>query len=369
MDKIKRYIDCIITTETCNFKCHYCYIGYLGKFKNKLMQLSHSPQEIRKALSKERLGGVCLLNMCAGGETLLSPDVIPVVAELLKEGHYVMIVTNGSATKRFEEIRDSFSDDMKSRLFFKFSFHYLELLRLNIMDKFFNNVKMMRDSGCSITVELTPNDEVIPMIEDIKKVCFEKIGALPHITIARDDRTNGINHLSKLSFEDYKKTWSVFNSKLFDFKKTIFYQKRKEFCYAGDYVAYLNLTTGNLYPCHGSHKKISNVYTDEKIKFKAIGKCPIAHCYNGHSWLVFGAIPELQTPTYADIRDRVDSDGNHWLKESVFTLFSTKTSANNDRYSESVKKKIYIKNSVVLPIRGIKRIIGKGLRKLKCLKK
>ena len=44
------------------------------------------------------------MNFCAGGETLLSDEVLPVVHELLCEGHYVMIVTNGTLTKRFEEI-------------------------------------------------------------------------------------------------------------------------------------------------------------------------------------------------------------------------------------------------------------------------
>ncbi len=360
---MKRLIDCIITTKTCNFKCHYCYISQLGDFKNEIMKLTHTPQEIRKALSKERLGGTCLLNMCAGGETLLSPDVLPVVAELLEEGHYVMIVTNGSVSKRFEEIRDTFSDEMKKHLFIKFSFHYLELIRLNILDKFFNNVRMMRDAGVSFTVELTPNDEVISKIDEIKKICLQNVGALPHVTIARDDRTNGINHLSEFSFDDYKKIWGVFNSALFDFKKEIFYKKRKEFCYAGDYVSYLNLTTGDLYPCHGSHKKLCNIFSDEQIKFKAIGRCPLAHCYNGHVWLSNGAIPELDTPYYKDLRDRIDVNGNHWLQSEVESFFSTKTSENNERYDDSKKRRILFENSIYILLAKIKRIIKKSVRR------
>ena len=363
MEKIKRYIDCIITTKTCNFKCHYCYISQLGDFKNEIMKLSHSPQEIRNALSKERLGGTCLLNMCAGGETLISSDVLPVVAELLKEGHFIMLVTNGSITKRFEEIRDNFTDEMKSHLFIKFSFHYLELLRLKMLSKFFDNVKMMQNCGVSITVEMTPNDEIIPQIDEIKQICMENLGALPHITIARDDRTNGINHLSKLNFDEYKKTWCVFDSALFDFKKEIFYKKRNEFCYAGDYVAYLNLSTGDLYPCHGSHKKICNIFNETEIKFKAIGKCPIAHCYNGHSWLSFGAIPELNTPYYSVLRDRIDSSGNHWLQPAVNEIFSSKASENNERYNDSKKQKILFENSMYILLAKIKRIIKKSLRR------
>jgi hypothetical protein len=316
----------------------------LNKFNKQLFHLKHSPQEIRKALSKERLGGTCVINLCAGGETLLSPDVLPVVKELVDEGHYVMIVTNGSVTKRFEEIRDTFTPEECAHVFFKFSFHYLELLRQNIMDKYFANVKMMHEKGCSFTIELTPNDELLDKIDDIKKCCLDNIGALPHLTIARDDRTGGINHLSeKLDWETYKKTWGVFDSALFDFKKQIFYVKRKEFCYAGDYSMYINLTTGDWGPCN-CVLKLGNIYTDKELNFRAIGKCMLPHCYNGHSWIVLGCIPQINgvnIPTYAEERDRAMPDGSHWLKESFQQTFSQRTYNNNEEYS-NVKKTAHI---------------------------
>ncbi|MFL2076546.1 hypothetical protein [Marinilactibacillus psychrotolerans] len=81
---------------------------------------------------------------------------------------------------------------------------------------------MMKDAGASFTVEITPNDELIPHIQDIKDLCIEKLGALCHITIARDDRTKGIDILSDHSFDEYKKIWGEFQSELFDFKTTIF---------------------------------------------------------------------------------------------------------------------------------------------------
>ena len=142
MDKLKRYIECYIDTETCNLRCHYCYIAQMRKFNNKLAKFGHTPEEIRKALSVKRLGGKCLINLCAGGETLLSSEVIPVTKALLEEGHYVMIVTNGTLTNRFKEIA-KFPKDLLERLVFKFSFHYLELLRLNLLDKYFENIQMM----------------------------------------------------------------------------------------------------------------------------------------------------------------------------------------------------------------------------------
>lgn len=293
MEGIKRYIDVIITTKSCNFKCHYCYISQLDNFENEIMTLSRTPLEIRNALSKERLG---------------------------------------------------------------------------IINNFFSNIRMMYDNGVSFTLELTTCDELIPRIDELKRVCMENIGALPHITIARDDRTYRTKHLSSLSFEEYTKVWQVFDSELFNFKASIFYQRRKEFCYAGDYVAYLNLTTGDLYPCHGSSKKICNIF-DDTVTFKAIGRCPLSHCYNGHSWLSFGAIPELVTPYYRELRDRVDLDGRHWLQPDVLNFFSTKTSENNEKYDDKTKRDILAKNFFDIKWHMVKRAGSIALRKLSWLKK
>ena len=77
MDKMKRYIDAYIPTETCNFRCHYCYITQQRKFNNKLAKFDYTPEFIAKALSQKRLGGPCLINLCAGGETLLIEELIP----------------------------------------------------------------------------------------------------------------------------------------------------------------------------------------------------------------------------------------------------------------------------------------------------
>lgn len=340
MDKIKKFIDCYIPTELCNLRCHYCYITQKRKFNNKLATFDRSPQEIRKALSKKRLGGVCLLNFCAGGETLLSENVLPVVKALLEEGHYVMIVTNGTISERFIEI-SKWDKKLLNHLFFKFSFHFLELKRLNMMDKFFNNVKLMKSSGSSFTVELTPSDELIPYIDEVKQVCVDNLGALCHVTIARDDRTNGIEVLSGLSFEEYKKTWSVFDSELFNFKSEIFYKHRTEFCYAGLWSAWLKLDTGDIYPCNCG-KCFDNIYKNIKrpIRFRVIGKqCSLAHCYNGHAWLALGNIPELITPTYAEERNRKCSDGTEWLTADMKSFMSSKLCENNKQYSERKKRR------------------------------
>lgn len=347
MEKIKRYIECYVDTETCNLRCHYCYITQKRKFNSKLMKLPHPKEFIRKALSQQRLGGICLLNFCAGGETLLSDEVLPVVHELLCEGHYVMIVTNGTLTKRFEEI-SNWSEELRNRLIIKFSFHYLELKRLNILEKFFYNINLMKKFKISFTVEITPSDELIPYIEEIKNVCKEHLKTLCHVTIARDDRTNNIDILSTYDFEHYKEIWGQFHSELFDFKTTIFYKKRKEFCYAGDWSLYVNLYSGVVTQCYIG-EQLGNIYQniDEPIKFKAIGYgCPLPHCYNGHSFLTLGDIPELKTPTYAQMRNRVCEDGSEWLTNDVKKFFSSKLCESNKKRSVFYKMKLVTRSKI-----------------------
>jgi len=341
MGGIKRYIETFIATEACNFRCHYCYITQKRLFNNKVLKLQHSPQFIRKALSQERLGGTCLINLCAGGETLISRDIILLTKEFLEEGHFVSIVTNGVLSKRFDEIC-GFEKEPLQRLFFKFSFHYMELQRLNLMDDFFENIKKIRNAGCSFALELTPSDEAIPFIDEIKKTCMERLGALCHCTIARNDNDEKISHLSKHLFDEYKKIWNVFNSAQFDFKTNIFYEKRKEFCYAGDWSFCVNLLDGNYRQCY-SEQELGNAYEsiDKPLKFAPVGTaCSLPHCYNGHAFLSLGVIPEMKTPTYAELRNRECLNGTSWLSETMVNFFSSKLSENNSVLSKKEQKQI-----------------------------
>lgn len=341
---IRRFLDLHIPIETCNLRCHYCYVALLKKFGNKLLRFPFSPKTIRKALSKERLGGACLLNMCAGGETLLSEEVIELMRELLEEGHYLSVITNGTLTKRFEQIA-KFPKELIDHIFFKFSYHYMEFVRLGWLDRFFSNVRLMRDSGASFTIELTPSDELMPYMEDLKQKCIEEVGAMPHVTIARDDRIKEIPVLSKYPLEKYVNIWKNFDSEMFNFKSEIFGRKRKEYCYAGDWVGWINLWTGDLRPCNCG-PIIDNIFKniDKPLNFYAIGKhCSLAHCYNGHVWLTFGAIPEMKSPTYAMLRNRICKDGSEWLNPTMKEVMSTKLKNTNEIYSPKQRKQAKFK--------------------------
>ena len=341
---IKRFIDIYVPTEKCNFKCSYCYLGQKNKQNGEINPIGHSSKEIRDALSMKRWGGTMFLNFCAGGETLLGEDILPVILELLKEGHFVQIVTNGSVSGRFREI-SKWSKEYLDRLFVKFSFHYIELKRLNLLDNYFENVQLMRNNGVSISLEITPCDDMLPMREEMKSVCLEKVGAMPHITVARDESSPGWEILTTLSKDEYIEAWKSFESPMFDLKMKLLSEKREEFCYGGEWTFSLNLSNGSLKQCYRGDV-IDNIYKNinDPIHYHPIGhNCRECYCYNGHAWMTWGCIPDVQMPTYAEMRNRKSADGTEWLSETIKGAFSEKLEHANTIYKkEKILPKIWL---------------------------
>lgn len=339
MEKMKRFIDVWVPVTTCTLRCHYCYITHHRLFDTKLPKFKYDPETFRKGLSKERLGGVCMINLCGGGETLLPLEMPMYIKALLEEGHYVMVVTNATVDRPFNEM-SMWPKDLLQHLFFKFSYHYLELKKRHLFERFFSNIRKMRDAGASFTLEATPSDELIPYIDEMKKLAVQEVGAVCHVTVGRDEHNLAtIPILSKMTSADYYNTWKSFNSEFFDYKFSVFSQKRTEFCYAGDWTLFLDMGSGILHQCYCSLYN-QNIFDDvsKPIKFKAIGHfCQQPHCYNAHAFLTFGAIPEHESPTYATIRNRICVDGSEWLKPKMKKFMECRLKNNNMEYSDSKK--------------------------------
>lgn len=71
MDKIKRYVECYIPITTCNLKCHYCYITRQRKWKDGILPIGHTPNEIRKVCHKngwERIILTYMERICKFGD-------------------------------------------------------------------------------------------------------------------------------------------------------------------------------------------------------------------------------------------------------------------------------------------------------------
>ena len=314
----------------CNFRCHYCYLAQRKVHYQGIQPvMKYTPSQVARALSKKRLGGSCFFNFCAEGETLLTKNIDQYVLELVKEGHYVEIVTNLTVSNVLERILE-WDKDLLSRIEFKCSFHYLELKKKGKLELFAENVHKIWSAGASANIEITPTDELIPYIDEVKEFSMNYFGALPHLSIARNDRTKNIDYLTNLSLKEYDSIWSQFGSDFWAFKKTIFGIKQKRFCYAGKWSAYIDLSTGFASACYG-YRSLGNVFETPELPFpeKPICKCPIKHCYNGHALLTMGVIPHHNDIHYGDIRDRRTQDGGNWLQPNLKKFFNEKVEDSN----------------------------------------
>ncbi|MGN0351070.1 MAG: radical SAM protein [Roseburia sp.] len=351
---IKRLLVINVPIKNCNLKCEYCYISALNEVKKGPAIFKYSPEHVGRCLSQERLGGPCIINLTGGGETLIPKEMPQFIYHLLKQGHYLEVVTNGTITERFEEIA-TFPKEYLNRLEFKFSFHYKELKKKNWLERYFDNVKLMSSLGCSYTIELMPYDEIAQDIDDIISICEKEVGAACQITVGRNDLTGSKELLTNMSRDDYEKTWKIFDSNMFKFKLDIFGKKIKEFCYAGAWSLYIDLGTGAAKPCYGQLSN-QNVFEDidRPIVFEPVGThCRQPYCYNGHAFLTMGMVPSIEAPCYADIRNRVTKTGDSWLKPEVKEAFSCKLYNSNEEWSD-IKKLMW---GCTYPLRFIKSAI------------
>lgn len=356
MDKIQKLVLFRIPMSICNFRCHYCYLSQRPvHFEGIQPKMLYTPEQVAKAMSIKRIGGPAFLNFCADGETLLTKDIDKYIKALVEEGHYAEIVTNLSVTPVLEKILE-WDRGLLSHVEFKCSFHYLELKKKGWLNRFAENVNKIWQAGASANIEITPTDELIPYIDEIVTFSKSNFGALPHLTIARNDNTKSIDYLTSLSMEEYDKIWSQFHSGFWEFKKTIFGKKQKNFCYAGEWSIYIDLPTGLATPCYCG-PSLGNVFENPNKPFPtmAIGHCPLAHCYNGHALMTLGCIPHKYATRYGSIRDRIREDGSHWLQPELLNFFNSKLEETNSEFS-------YIRKNIIIFQNLQKRVANKICR-------
>lgn len=368
--KVKKMILFAIPMSICNLRCHYCYLAQRPEHYQGIQPtMKYSPEEVGKALSIERCGGPCYLNFCADGETLLLKDLDKYVYELVKQGHFAEIITNCLITPVLERFL-AWPADLLARIEFKCSFHYLELKKHGKLQLFADNVNKIFRSGASANIEITPSDELVPYIDEVKNFSIRNWGALPHITIARDDNSVGIDYLTNLPMDEYDHIWGSFDSDFWKFKKSIFGKKQKKFCYAGAWSYYVDLSTGEYKRCYCGPilgDLFAKEYIDQPLPESPIGRCNLPHCYNGHIFLTLGLIPRHNKVRYGDLRNRVRPDGTQWLQPQLMEFFNSKLEESNSELPLMYRMKY---NAFVnaaearLKIRswlaaGLKKVIGK----------
>lgn len=202
-----------------------------------------------------------------------------------------------------------------------------------LLDKFFDNVDFVRNLGCSFVVQMNLCDEYFPLFNEIKDICLQRIGALPQLAATRDEINlhSDIRLFTKYDIDTYKQMGEAFDSPLFRFTMNNFMVKRKEFCYAGKWSYVLDLSTGVLKPCYASLLR-QNIFedTDAPIKFTAVGcHCHSPFCMNSSHFISMGVIPSLECDSYAELRNRVCSDGTEWYNPTMKKVLSSKLFENN----------------------------------------
>jgi len=94
------FISCIVFTQGCNFRCHYCHNPELvlpEKFGDTI-----SEEEFFDFLEKRKkyLEGVCI----TGGEPSIQPDIIDFIEKIKNMGFKVKFDTNGSNPQIIENL-------------------------------------------------------------------------------------------------------------------------------------------------------------------------------------------------------------------------------------------------------------------------
>lgn len=345
MDKIEKFIGLCFRVGACNLKCSYCYVGQHG---NKVLDIPFSLEQMRVAFARKRLGGTCIINICSDGETLIHPMMPSIIKFFLDEGHYVMVLTNGLLRNRIEECLNNCRN--LERLFFKISFHYEELVRLNLLNSMFDNINLIKNSPCSFTVEYITCDETLEEMSEFKRICIERLGALPQLNIPRDEKQKKLGVVSKYTWKKYIETWEKqgFDSEFFAFRKQFFNKKYKDFCYTGERQLWIDMATGYSRQCY--HTPVLQDFMGEAnkpIKWLAVGNnCNESHCYVAHSHMTLGIVPFPEytkyKPTYDVIRNRVCLDGTEWIKPTYKRAF--RQGVRQVEFSNLRKKIINLKN-------------------------
>jgi len=336
---MKRFFECLIPITACNLKCSYCYVLQENRRTNEEVKFIYSPEHIGNALSVNRLGGISYISICGSGETLLPMEITSILYHILKQGHVVNVTTNGTITQRHNEIINALPSEFQKRIHFAFSFHYLELIRTNNLNVFFNNVNLVKSAGSSFLVQINLCDEYMPYWNEIKHIVKKNTGAFPQVVLTRDESKRKYTILSNKTKDEYTSIGREMNSPLFEFTLSNFMVKRREFCYAGDWSGKLNLATGILSSCYGNGIS-QNIFKDisNPIKFEAIGKnCIYDYCINSSHFMSLGIIPSIATKSYADLRNRKEAK---WYSDDMRKFLTEKLYDKNEEYS--VTHKVFI---------------------------
>lgn len=332
MPQIKRFFESLVPVTACNLRCDYCYVMQLGGNSGKVTAFKYSLPQMMRALSKEHLGGICFFSFCGAGETLFHPELAPLVAALLKEGHYVNITTNGTYTNGVERLLKLIQFKDIRRLLLSFSLHWIELQKRGLADAYAANVNAVKQAGGSILVQFNLYDGYLPYLKEIKEFCLTNFGALPQVAATRKEEGKISLH-TVMPNTEYLRIGKDFDSPLFEFTMRNFNYPFHKFCYAGDWSFVMNLERGTIKPCYCNGAEM-DIFANpnEPIKAEPVGIfCRHEYCVNSSHFLSLGVIPSIyHNVTYAGLRNRKAA---MWFTPEMEIALSQKLGEVNEKKS------------------------------------
>jgi MoaA/NifB/PqqE/SkfB family radical SAM enzyme len=332
MKKLSKVVWAGVPDSLCNLNCSYCYTG---ENKGQKGEYIYTVEHMLECFEPKRFGGPVFFEGTAAGETLLWDKIVDFTKGMLSYGHVVSYTTNMTVTPAIEEFCD-FPMELRSRLVFDASLHYLELRRKKLLDTFFGNLRMLKSAGISFATKVCISDTYITHLREISDLCQKEIGLLPLAGMERNYERNGGRIARKYSQDVSKLVKETCDARAWELHRRIYGHRRTEFCHAGEYSINLNLGTGDYTKCWGRSGRrknwrqslagseselfrkvplvnkltnrlfrepsqiVGNIFKNpnKPIKFEPIGGCPFYDCVCA-GWLCWGLIPELSVETHS----------------------------------------------------------------------
>ncbi|MDD5999622.1 MAG: radical SAM protein [Lachnospiraceae bacterium] len=345
MREIKKFINATVHTQGCNLKCDYCYLAQHMYSNNKSRLALRNPVEyVLKAFSPERMGGICYITLVGDGETLLPDDIEDFIVGLVKQGHYLTIITNGTLVEKIIHIIERLKEiNLQNHIYFSLSLHFLEIVRLGLKDRFTQCVNFLKEENISVGITLVLANSYIPVIEEIKIYCDE-LGIVPSVNLAINEHEDGeVEHIVEVSDEEYREMEKrLTGQKSVTSKLNNFYTKETGFCYAGVWSIILDITTGECGQCVNNSDHVFNFYDniEKPLELLPVGnRCKAAYCICGFrdAWHL---VPEKEFITEKE----TISPSDRFLSEETRRRFRTDLAKSNEEYSDTMKEAINQKN-------------------------
>ncbi len=244
-------------TKRCNLDCEYCF----GKITDTSVKV-HSIDIVKLISNLDKTGKTFRISF-TGGEPTLVPNFIETCREVTAK-HYIAFNSNliSKNIKKFSEVID------KDRvLHIHASFHYDELLKKKLLNRFIENYNLLKSSGFNIYAEAVAHPMLKAKLNEIKDIAKKNSIDLTFAPF-----------YGKFNKETYPESYSLEELELFRISKNEIscFTQKGDLCNAGYNVAVV-FSNGNVYPCHQIKTKIGNIYGEFVFNNKLVN-CPSKKC-------------------------------------------------------------------------------------------